>query len=272
MQWTTGNGGAYGEDPYDGAGYAYAYGREGYGHSGYGREGYGHSGYGGEGYGHEAYGGDTATLAWDPAQPAQWAQPHPTAWDGAGGPAWDAGHGDVLTMPAPETDTQPIPFVPGPEPESEPDPDTLEGEPAGPVFVDVSGRRQRRVMRAARLLMIPAAGYVALLISTVLGGPGVSAPFVPQPDSAHRAPPRVTASDSPPAPGHSAGRAGSAAGHADSRPTAQRTSPPVRPTASTAPATSAPPTRATSPTATASPTPTSSSRGRALGTSHKPVK
>ncbi|GHE08161.1 hypothetical protein [Streptomyces alanosinicus] len=249
MQWTNGSGGAYGEEPYDGAGYAFA-------------------------YGHESSGTftETATPTRAPAQHTQWTQPHPTAWDTA--------HGDVLTVPYPEADTQPIPFAP----ESAPAPwsvsgsvsgsgsQTAESEPARPVFVDVSGRRRRRVLRAARLLVIPAGGYVALLVSTVLGGTGISAPFVPQPDSAHRAPPRVTASDSPPAPGHSAGRAGSAAGHADSRPTAQRTSPPVRPTASTAPATTAPPTRATSPTATASPTPTSSSRGRALGTSHKPVK
>ncbi|MFB7503901.1 hypothetical protein [Streptomyces broussonetiae] len=256
MQGTNGNGGAYGEDPYAGAGYAYAYGHAEYGHNG---------------YGYEAYGGDTDTLTWDPVQPTQWAQPHPTTWDGAGGPAWGAAHGDVLTATGPESDTQPISFVPVPAPKSEPDPDTAEGEPVRPVFVDASGRRQRRVLRAARLLVIPAGGYVALLISTVLGGPGAGAPFVPQSDAAHRATPHVTASDSPPAPSHSAGRVNSAAGHADSLPTAQRTAQPVRPTALTAPATTAP-TRVTSPTATASPTPTFSSRGRARGTSHKPAK
>lgn len=145
-----------------------------------------------------------------------------------------------------------------------------------PVFVDSSGRRQRLVLRVARLLVIPAGGYVALLISTMLGGPGISAPFVPQPDTTHRAAPRVTASDSPSGTGHSAGSASSAAAHDKSGPTAQRTSWPVRPTAPTAPVTTsgptAAPTRATSPTATASPTPTPSSQGRALGTSHKPVK
>ncbi|MGN5380590.1 hypothetical protein ACQ4WX_35910 [Streptomyces lasalocidi] len=55
---------------------------------------------------------------------------------------------------------------------------------------------RRRVLRAARLLALPAGGYVALLIGTVLGGPGVSAPFVPQPDSAHPATPPVTVPDS----------------------------------------------------------------------------
>ena len=34
-----------------------------------------------------------------------------------------------------------------------------------PVFVDASGRRQRRVRRAGRILAVPAAGYLALLAS-----------------------------------------------------------------------------------------------------------
>ncbi|WP_369390782.1 hypothetical protein AB5J72_26340 [Streptomyces sp. CG1] len=261
MQWTNGSGGAYGEDPYGGAGYAYAYGHDGYSH---------------EGYGHDGYGGDIATLTWDPVQPAQWTQPHPTARDGAGGPAWDAAHGDVLTVPAPETDTQPIPFVPAPMPAPEPDPDpgTPESEPARPVFVDSSGRRQRLVLRAARLLVIPAGGYVALLISTMLGGPGISAPFVPQQDSAHRATPRVTASDSPSGASHAAGSASSTTAHDKSRSTVRRSA--GRPTASAAPAATSGPTaapaRVTSPTPTASAAPTSSPRGRALRTSHKPVK
>ncbi|MFF3143216.1 hypothetical protein ACFVRU_16170, partial [Streptomyces sp. NPDC057927] len=35
-----------------------------------------------------------------------------------------------------------------------------------------AGRRRRRVRRAARLLVIPIGGYVALLLNTMLGGPG----------------------------------------------------------------------------------------------------
>ncbi|MEV0536544.1 hypothetical protein [Kitasatospora sp. NPDC050463] len=62
---------------------------------------------------------------------------------------------------------------------------------AAPVFVDSSGRRQRRVRRLGLLLAVPAAGYLVLLASTVLGGPTVSAPFLPLP-----APPSVA----PPAP------------------------------------------------------------------------
>ncbi|WP_123973512.1 hypothetical protein [Streptomyces sp. Ag109_O5-1] len=224
--------------------------------------------YGPGGYGHEGYSGDMAAPTWDPVQSAHWTQPHPATWDAA--------HGDVLTVSAPETDTQPIPFMPAPETASEPAPETPGNGPVRPVFVDSSGRRQRLVLRVARLLVIPAGGYVALLISTMLGGPGISAPFVPQPDTAHGAAPRVTASDSPSGTGHSAGSASSTGAHDKSGPTAQRTSAPVRPTASTASvATSgstAAPTRAASPTATTGPTPTPSSQGRALGTSHKPVK
>jgi hypothetical protein len=50
---------------------------------------------------------------------------------------------------------------------------------AGPVFVDSSGRRQRRVRRIGRLLAVPAAAYLALLLSSVLGGPTVSSPYLP---------------------------------------------------------------------------------------------
>ncbi|GAA0676072.1 hypothetical protein GCM10010193_31430 [Kitasatospora atroaurantiaca] len=58
-----------------------------------------------------------------------------------------------------------------------------------PVFVDTSGRRQRRVRRIGWLLAVPAAGYLALLVSSVLGGPSINAPFLPQ-QTADR--PRVT--------------------------------------------------------------------------------
>ncbi|MFD0272710.1 hypothetical protein ACFVHB_02225 [Kitasatospora sp. NPDC127111] len=52
---------------------------------------------------------------------------------------------------------------------------------APPVFVDSSGRRQRRVRRLGLVLAVPAAGYLVLLASTVLGGPTVNAPFLPLP-------------------------------------------------------------------------------------------
>ncbi|OLZ74163.1 hypothetical protein AV521_00210 [Streptomyces sp. IMTB 2501] len=244
MQWTNDNGGAYGEDPYGGAGHVYTY---------------GHQGYGGEGYG-----GDTATLTWDPVQHAQWTQPHPTTWDAA--------HGDLLAVPAQGIDTQSIPFVPVPE--SEPDPDTPEDEPVRPVFVDSSGRRQRLVLRTARLLVIPAGGYVALLISTMLGGSGISAPFVPQPGATHAGTPRVTVPDSASGTGHSAGGFGAAAAHEDARPAVPRpgSGPAGRAAALAAPATT--PGTTAAPTTTTAPTPTATrtSKGRALGSSHKPVK
>lgn len=52
----------------------------------------------------------------------------------------------------------------------------------GPVFVDGSGRRQRAVRRLGRLLVVPAAAYAALLISSALGGPTVSSPYLPVPN------------------------------------------------------------------------------------------
>ncbi|MER6569954.1 hypothetical protein ABT288_28145 [Streptomyces sp. NPDC001093] len=239
MQWTDESGRAYGEQPYGGAGYRYAH-------------------------------------------------PQPTAWDAA--------YGGVLTAPypqSPETDTQPIPYVPHqtipfvpepewqeahwqesqwPEPERDAEPDTEASEPVRPVFVDSSGRRQRRVLRAARLLMIPAGGYVALLVGTLLGGPGISAPFVPQPDTTHPATPRVSAPDAASGTGRRAGSADTAGVHAAPRPTARQTSGPTA--ASTTPATTAGPTPAPASTTstTSTSTPTRVSKGRAVGSSHKPVK
>ncbi|MFJ3305888.1 hypothetical protein ACIPSA_22720 [Streptomyces sp. NPDC086549] len=257
MQRTDESGRSYGEDPYVGAGYAYAYGNE-------------YSG---------STAPDTATLSRDPVQlayPAGHTQamgtyPHVTGMPRyAAGPypdatAWDAPRSDVLTVPPLELDTPGLPVA---------GPDTPASASVRPVFVDSSGRRQRRVLRAARLLLIPAGGYVALLISAVLGGPTVSSPFVPQPDSAHPTTSRATAPDSSSGTGHSAGSA--TAGQKNSRPASRQTPGPTVPTARTAAATApaatsgptAAPTRTTSPTSTATP----GSKGRALGSSHKPVK
>ncbi|MEV6113561.1 hypothetical protein AB0L59_13860 [Streptomyces sp. NPDC052109] len=208
------------------------------------------------------------------------------------GRSFAAAHGDVLTVPSPETDTgkgtQPLPVVaaPEPEPDSGTEPAAPAGEPVRPVFVDSSGQRQRHVLRAARLLVVPAVAYVALLVSTMLGGPTVSAPFVPRPDPAHPATHRVSSPGSRSGTGHSAGSRGSHAGQAPSgpvgreapsgpagRPTAPSASPAA--TASTAPTAAAPgPTAAPTTTASASSaaTPARSPKGRALGASHRPVK
>lgn len=262
MQWTDDSGGAYGEDPYGGVGYGYAYGYE---HSGSAASG-------------------TAALSWDPVQHAQPMYPTGSARVAGTGPhaagpypyaagpgpattAWDAAHGDVLTVPPSALDTPSSP-VPGP--------DTPKSESVRPVFVDSSGRRQRRVLRAARLLVIPAGGYVALLISAVLGGPSLDAPFVPQLDSTHPTTPHVSAPDASPGTGHSAGSTSPAAVHKNSRSTAARktSGPADRPTAAATsaatPVPAAAPSGIASPTVTA--TPHHTSRGRAVGSSHNPVK
>ncbi|MEU6417806.1 hypothetical protein [Streptomyces spiralis] len=266
MQWRDDSGGAYVEDPYGGAP-VYAYGHEyAHGHT-YGYdEPYVHDEAYGHGYGHGvgATTTDTATLYRPyPAQP-QWTYPE------------DGTHSDVLSdvlTVAPQ----------GFEPPGLADqvPDTPAGAAVRPVFVDSSGRRQRRVLRAARLLMIPAGGYVALLVSAVLGGPSITSPSVPQTDSAHRPTPQATAPDSaPPGTGHSTGRTSPDTARQSSRPTAQSTAGPtdgtaVAPTAPTA--TSGPtaaPTRTTSPASapTAGSTPDPSAKGRAVGSTHRPVK
>ncbi|KPC59631.1 hypothetical protein ADL29_33875 [Streptomyces chattanoogensis] len=258
----------YGEDPYGGAGYTYAYGHE----SAYGQE---------YAYGHEYGGGvagvttDTASPAWNGVAPAQWA--HPT---GQATTAGDCPHGDVLTAQLPVFDTEQFPAVGTQQhPVSDtaqlpvfdapghpvPEPDTPQSESARPVFVDSSGRRQRRVLRAARLLVIPAGGYVAVLISTMLGGPDISSPFVPHADSAHSARPRATAPDPSSGTGRSPRSASPTAAQKNSGTAAQPTPGPTgRPTASADPAApSGPPTTAA---------PAHSSKGRGLGSSHKRVK
>lgn len=282
MQWTDESGVTYGGDPYGGVGHAYPYADA-------------HSG---------AATADTATVAWDPypMQAAPWTYPmgdvrtaeaapyvtgsYPYATDSypyatgthlcAAEPppattVWGAPHGDVLTVPPSELD----PYGPSaPDTGTDADTGAPRSEPVRPVFVDSSGRRQRRVLRAARLLVIPAGGYVALLISTVLGGPSLNAPFVPQPDSTHPTTPHASAPDSAPGSGHAAAKPSPTAVQDNARPTAASATSvsTARPTASTtSAATSAP---ATAPTAVASPSvaPDPSSKGRALGSSHKPVK
>ncbi|MFF4651787.1 hypothetical protein [Streptomyces sp. NPDC001380] len=156
--------------------------------------------------------------------------------------------------------------------------------PAAPVFVDASGRRRRRVSRLGRLLAVPAAAYVALLASTVLGGPTVDTPLLPAPprqpvrhatvDSAPSAEPtrtqgpRRSATVRPAAPaGTGATGAGAAASARPAPVTTTRTgaaSP--RPAPATATSTAAP---APSP---AAPSPTSHGRSStAPGATRKPA-
>ncbi|MFE7216098.1 hypothetical protein ACFU93_40735 [Streptomyces sp. NPDC057611] len=278
MQRMREGGGAYGEDPYGGVGYGYVYDDE---------------------YGNSTT-TDMTTLSWDPVHLTQWTSPadpvqvtgvdpHATAthlYTAGPGPAttaWDSPHGDVLTVAPPEFLTPPPSHFDAPGPAA-PAQDEPVSESVRPVFVDSSGRRQRRVVRAARLLVIPAGCYVALLISTMLNGPSISSPFVPHPGPTHPATPHATAPDSPPGTGHSTGDASHPAPRHNSRPSATQNTPSS--TTSTAPAATSGPTTAptritfpasTAPTAsTASTAPTApaapTAKGRALGTTHRPVK
>ncbi|MGW0884248.1 hypothetical protein [Streptomyces sp. NPDC002671] len=242
MQWTDGSGTAYGADPYGADPYrGDPYGGDPYGADPYGADPYGADPYGADQYGADQYGGFGYAHAYGHAP-----------------------HADVLTVPPPPL--APLEFDTSRHPA--PDPATPEKESVRPVFVDTSGRRRRRVHRAARLLLIPAGGYVALLIGTVLGGPGVSSPFVPQSDTTQPPTPRVSAPDSPSGTGHSAGSTASAAAHENSRSTARPTSgPPGSSAASSAPAATAP-ARTTSPTPVGNP----NRKGHANGSSHNPVK
>lgn len=261
MQWTGDGGAGYGEEPHAGPGHGYAHGQV-------------------------ATGGTTVDTV--TAEPAPSAADGPVFVTGPGHPAgaeWDSPHGDVITVPPTDHDEPGRPVA---------EPDTPESDPA-PVFVDASGRRQRRVRRAAQLLVIPAACYVALLISTVLGGPTISAPFVPLPETPRTATPHATVPDSPSGAGHSAGSAGSSEAFDSPGPGARQTASGLtgRPTASTAPVATPEPTTATSgttspagtatPAGTASPTATTatpsatpttahSTKGRTIASSHKPVK
>jgi hypothetical protein len=259
VQWTDQSGGAYDEDPYGGTGGAYA-------------------------CSHQSDGGtvtDTATLSWDTAHLVPWTPPAGdliamvakaqipgtpplgSEPDHIMATEWDWQHGEVIT-----------PMPPTLDPSGRPAPqDTPENHPARPVFVDASGRRQRRVRRAARLLVIPAGGYVALMISALLGGPTISAPFVPLPDAPHPATPSATAPDSPSGADPAAQDATSGAAHGKSRAAAGQpavssttSEPAVTATATTSPTTGA------APAPTATPTATHSTKGREIASSHKPTK
>ncbi|MGY4923963.1 hypothetical protein [Streptomyces sp. 900105755] len=261
MQWTGEGGAGYGEEPPTGRGYGYGY-----------------------AHGHEATGGTTVDTA--TAEPEPWAAGAPVLVAGPdrlAGAEWDSPHGDVITVLPTDRDESGRPV---------PEPDTPENDPARPVFVDASGRRQRRVRRAARLLLIPAGVYVALLVSALLGGPAISAPFVPLPGTTHPATPRATPPGSPAGTdhGHPARSTDSGAADQDARPTAPRTASgrtggqaaattpaatsatTATPAGTAAPTTTATPTTSAAASAGATSTEAPSAKGRANAASHKPVK
>lgn len=65
----------------------------------------------------------------------------------------------------------------------------------GPVFVDASGRRLRRVQLLGLGVLGLVVAYVILVLAAFIGGSGVSAPFLPLPAAAG---PRETPSSPPP--------------------------------------------------------------------------
>lgn len=122
-----------------------------------------------------------------------------------------------------------------------------------PVFVDSSGRRQRRVRRLGWLLVVPAAGYVVLVLSSLFGGPTLESPFLPAPRSADAAPSKAPAAEPRrPSPSVAPRRTPAATGATS------------RPPEPTAPAPQAPPGNGAAPTAAPAP-PTTNGNGASPG-------
>ncbi|MFJ6796941.1 hypothetical protein [Streptomyces sp. NPDC091268] len=161
----------------------------------------------------------------------------------------------------PDDDTMPLPRIHAPSPAARAA-TPASAEPRleaahGPVFVDSTGRRQRRVRRAGRLLVIPAAAYVVLLISALFGGPAVRAPFLPAPHTPDAVPSRAPVAEAGPAsgsPSHRATPVGgaprTAASSAAPKPaTATTGAPAPAPPSGAAPTPTGGPTQAVGPTA-----------------------
>ncbi|MFC6600239.1 hypothetical protein [Kitasatospora paranensis] len=135
-----------------------------------------------------------------------------------------------------------------------------------PVFVDGSGRRQRRVRRGGLILLIPAALYLALLASNILGGPRVDAPFLP--GGAARVHPTPT---SPPASPDAPAATTVPHTGAATRGTTASTARPGAPQAAPGTATTAQP-RPTTPTATTTPAPAPTHGKSTTQPSRRPTK
>ena len=76
-----------------------------------------------------------------------------------------------------------------------------ETSPRGPVFVDSSGRRLRRLKLVGLGALGIVAGYVALLLVALIGGPNIAAPYLPLPAAVGTG----SVPSSPPAPAADAG-------------------------------------------------------------------
>ncbi|WP_377270598.1 hypothetical protein [Peterkaempfera sp. SMS 1(5)a] len=148
-----------------------------------------------------------------------------------------------------------------------------------PVFVDASGRRGRLVRRLGGLLAVLGAGYLALLLSTVLGGPTLQVPLLPASQPSHHPAPVGAVPSLRPAPGThppangdgTPGRAGAGVTPAG-RPQAPAAaaSPSAATPAATVGSTTAP---ASAPTASAAPSTAKGhgNSGAAPGASHRPT-
>jgi cytoskeletal protein RodZ len=170
----------------------------------------------------------------------------------------------MTASPGPQT--SPLPVLQTPDP----GPDPL----AGPIFVDSTGRRLRRVRAIWVLALAIVAAYALLLGVALLGGPNVAAPYLPRQAvgaPAPSAPPSPTASSAATAEGpdpSSGARAQAAAHPAGNEPAAV-----PQPGAVQAPATAAPAPAATAapaapvPAATAAPAPVPSAASGVNGKS-----
>lgn len=79
-------------------------------------------------------------------------------------------------------------------------PDQPGSAPRGPVFVDASGRRLRRLKLIGLGALGLVAGYVLLLLVAFMGGPNVAAPYLPLPAAAKPPAPAPVARDLPSSP------------------------------------------------------------------------
>jgi hypothetical protein len=115
--------------------------------------------------------------------------------------------------------------------------------PPGPVFVDASGRRLRRLKLIGLGALGLAGGYVILLLVAFMGGPNVAAPFLPFP-----AAPEPTATPAAPAARDLPSSPSTPASNADGLPTGEGRLPaPSTPAAFGVPVTSPSPAAAAQP-------------------------
>lgn len=119
-------------------------------------------------------------------------------------PAAGPGAAPTMVLPRkvvpPENVTAAVPVADSPTVALQPAVAPALEQPAedAPIFVDTSGRRHRKVRWLGWLLAVPAAGYLALLVSSLLGGPTVDAPFLPQGPAQSSTPPPAPTQEAAP--------------------------------------------------------------------------